>query len=221
MTTRTLFLTEELYHYMNANSLHEPQVLQELRERTASLPNSIMQICPEQGQLMRLLIELMGARRTIEVGVFTGYSSLSVALALPADGYILACDINEEWTQIARESWLKAGVANKIDLVLAPALDTLNDALARGEANTYDFAFIDADKTNYKFYFEKCLELVRPGGLIAFDNIFFHGKVAHVDTTDTNALALHELNLELHKDERVSISIVPIGDGLTLAMKRK
>jgi predicted O-methyltransferase YrrM len=179
----------------------------------------MMQIAPEQGQFMALLIQLMGAKKTLEVGVFTGYSSLAVALALPSDGKIIACDTNEEYTAIARHYWQKAGVADKIDLRIAPALDTLDELIAQGQANTFDFAFIDADKSNYDNYYERALQLVRPGGLIAIDNVLWGGKVADRNVQDNRTKAIRELNQKLHQDKRVTISLVPIADGLTLARK--
>jgi predicted O-methyltransferase YrrM len=179
-----------------------------------------MQISPEQGQLMQLLVRLMGARRTLEVGVFTGYSSLAVALALPEDGRILACDLSEEYTAIARRHWQAAGVAHKIELVIGPALATLDARLARGEAGRYDFAFIDADKGNYTGYYERALELVRPGGLIAVDNTLWGGAVADETDHSDDTVALRRFNQQLLGDGRVDLSLVPIGDGLTLARRR-
>ena len=178
-----------------------------------------MQIAPEQGQLMALLARLVGARRTIEIGVFTGYSALCVALALPDDGMVLACDIDEATTRIGLPHWEAAGVAHKIDLRLAPALETLDAQLAQGQAGRYDFAFIDADKTAYDAYYERCLQLVRAGGLIAIDNVLWNGAVAQPAQTDDTA-ALQALNDKLLRDARIDLSLVPIGDGLTLARKR-
>jgi caffeoyl-CoA O-methyltransferase len=186
-----------------------------LREATRDHPHAGMQISPDQGQLMALLVRLMGARRTIEIGVFTGYSALAVALALPPDGRILACDISEEFTAIGRPFWQRAAVAQKIDLVLAPAMATLDARAAGGEAGTYDFAFIDADKVNYDGYYERCLQLVRAGGLIAVDNVLWSGRVAGPAQD-----ALQRFNRKLHADERVDLSLLPVGDGLTLARKR-
>jgi caffeoyl-CoA O-methyltransferase len=195
-------------------------VLRRLRDETAALPNARMQIAPEQGQFMALLGRLMGARRCLEVGVFTGYSSLAVALALPDDGRIVACDVSEEWTAVARRHWSAAGVAHKIDLRLAPALDTLEGLLADGEAGTYDFAFLDADKENYLRYYELALELVRPGGLIVADNTLWSGRVADPANDEASTVGLRRFNEQLHRDGRVDLSLVPIGDGLTLARKR-
>jgi caffeoyl-CoA O-methyltransferase len=179
-----------------------------------------MQISPEQGQFMRLLIQLIGAKKTLEVGVFTGYSSLSVALALPADGKIIACDVSEEFTAIARRYWQEARVAEKIDLRLAPALETLDELLATGQAKTFDFAFIDADKENYDAYYERSLQLIRPGGLIAIDNVLWSGRIADPHIQDESTQAIRALNQKLRNDERVTLSLIPIGDGLTLALKR-
>jgi caffeoyl-CoA O-methyltransferase len=179
-----------------------------------------MQISPEQGQFMALLVKLIGARRTLEIGVFTGYSALSVALALPDDGKIVACDVNEEWTTMARKFWQKAGVAHRIDLRLAPALQTLDALLAEGGAGQYDFAFIDADKTGYAAYYERCLQLMRRGGLIAVDNTLWSGSVVDPSVQDDDTRALRAFNDQLHGDERIDLSLLPVGDGLTLARKR-
>jgi predicted O-methyltransferase YrrM len=190
-----------------------------LREATRTHPRAQMQISPEQGQFMALLVKLIGARRCIEVGVFTGYSALSVALALPADGRVLACDISDEFTAVGKPFWQRAGVAHKIDLRLAPALQTLDACLSAGEAGHYDFAFIDADKTGYDDYYERCLQLLRPGGLVAIDNVLWGGAVAHAaDSADTRALQV--LNDKLHRDERIDLSMLPLGDGVSLARKR-
>lgn len=219
MTRQTLPLDDSLYEYLLANSLREHPELAALREATRTHPRAGMQIAPEQGQLMALLVKLLGARRTIEIGVFTGYSALAVALALPDDGRILACDISDEYTRVAREYWQRAGVAHKIELVLAPAAQTLAARIAAGEAQTYDFAFIDADKTGYDGYYEQCLQLLRAGGLIAIDNVLRGGAVARpADSDDTRAL--QALNAKLHRDERIDLALVPIADGLTLARKR-
>jgi len=219
MANRTLNLDDSLYAYVLAHSLREHPAQTALREATKAHPHAAMQIGPEQGQFMALLVRLIGARRTIEIGVFTGYSALSVALALPADGYVLACDISDEYTRIGKPYWEAAGVAHKIHLTLAPARSTLDARLANGDANAFDFAFIDADKTGYDDYYERCLALVRPGGLIAIDNVLWSGAVARPATTaDTSAL--QALNDKLHRDERIDVSLLPLGDGLTLARKR-
>ena len=220
MSNETVSITPALNDYIRRVSLREHAVLRELREKTAGHPAAGMQISPEQGQLMALLAGLMGARRCIEVGVFTGYSSLAVALALPEDGRILACDINEEWTGMARRFWEKAGVAYKIELRLAPAADTLRDVYSAGHADSFDFAFIDADKENYGVYYEAALSLVRPGGLIAVDNTLWDGAVIDETAQDSDTLAIREFNEKIAGDQRVDVSLVPIGDGLTLARKR-
>jgi predicted O-methyltransferase YrrM len=219
MSSKPTPLTDALYAYLLAQSLREPALLRELREKTASMPHGGMQISPDQGQFMALLVRLMGARRTLEVGVFTGYSSLSVALALPEDGRIVACDVSAEWTAIAREYWKKAGVEKKIELKLAPATETLDRLLADGGAGAYDFAFIDADKGNYLAYYERCLKLMRRGGLIAVDNVLWNGWVADAAHDESDTKAIREFNERLHADRRVALSMVAIGDGLTLALK--
>ena len=220
MSKRSLNLDDRLYDYLLNISLREPEILQELRRETANHPMSQMQIAPEQGQFMALLVQLMGATKTLEVGVFTGYSSLVVALALPPQGRIIACDVSDEFTAIARRYWQLAGVEDKIDLRIAPALETLDHLLATGQANTFDFAFIDADKSNYDNYYERALQLVRPGGLIAIDNVLWSGQVADLTVQDTRTKAIRALNEKIHQDERVMVSVVPIADGLTLALKR-
>ena len=192
----------------------------ELREATRNMPHSGMQIGPEQGQFMAFLVRLLGARRTIEVGVFTGYSALSIALALPADGRMVACDVNEEWTAMARKYWAKANVADRIDLHLAPALQTLDKLITAGEAGRYDFAFIDADKSNYLGYYERCLVLLRKGGLMAVDNTLWSGAVADPSNSDRDTVAIRAFNDAVHADQRVELSMLSIGDGLTLAMKK-
>jgi predicted O-methyltransferase YrrM len=219
MSKQTLGLEQSLYDYLLSVSLREPTILTQLRQETSQLPMSRMQISPEQGQFMALLVKLIGAKKTLEVGVFTGYSSLVVALALPADGKIVACDVSEEYTSVARRYWQQAGVADKIDLHIAPALETLDNLLTTGEAGTFDFAFIDADKSNYNNYYERCLELIRPGGLIAIDNVLWSGKVADTEIQDNQTNKIRDLNRKLHEDSRITLSLVPIADGLTLAMK--
>ena len=221
MSRRTLALDDRLHDYVVQHNREHPE-LAKLREATASHPRAGMQISPEQGALLQMLVRLTGARRTIEVGVFTGYSALAVALALPPDGRILACDVSDEYTRVGRPYWERAGVASKIDLVLEPALHTLDARLATGEAGRYDFAFIDADKASYDGYFERCLKLLRVGGLIAIDNVLWSGRVAGpVDAaSDPDTAALQLLNSKLQSDERVDLALLPIGDGLTLARKR-
>ncbi len=220
MGTRTIGLDDALQGYLHRASLREPEPLQRLREETARLPHARMQISPEQGQLMGLLVELVGARRALEVGVFTGYSSLCVALALPADGELVACDVSAEWTAMAERYWQLCGVSHKVRLHLAPASETLARLVANGEAGTYDFAFIDADKPRYGEYYERCLELLRPGGLVAVDNALWSGRVADDAVQDGGTRAIRALNERVHGDERVTASLVPIGDGMLLARKR-
>jgi caffeoyl-CoA O-methyltransferase len=219
MAHRTLQLDDALYDYVLAHSLREHPAQVALREATKAHPHAGMQIGPEQGQFMALLARILGARRAIEIGVFTGYSALTVALALPDGGYLLACDVSDEYTRIGKPYWQAAGVAHRIDLRIGPALQTLDARLAAGEAGAYDFAFIDADKTAYDAYYERCLELVRQGGVIVIDNVLWSGSVARpAKTADTKAL--QALNDKLHRDERVDLSLLPIGDGITLARKR-
>src|SRR5258705_7938454 len=220
MSSKPLELSGDLWDYIREMSLREPDVLRRLREETAPLPLARMQISPEQGQFMGMLMRLLNARRTIEVGVFTGYSSISVALALPDDGKIIACDVSEEWTSIARRYWREAGVASKIDLRLQPAVETLDALLAEGRAGAFDFAFIDADKSNYLNYYERCLQLIRPGGLIAIDNVLWHGDVINAEKQDEDTQAIRAFNKRVNQDNRVWVSMLPISDGLTLAMKK-
>jgi len=220
MSRRTLTMTDPLYEYLLASSLREPPLLQQLREETARMPNAQLQLSPEQGQFLAFLVRAIGARRTLELGVFTGYSALCVALALPPDGRVVACDVSEEWTSIARRYWDAAGVAAKIDLRIAPALQTLDDLIAEGEAGAFDFAFIDADKDTYPAYYERCLTLLRPGGVIAIDNVLRNGCVADPADQRPGTVAMRAFNAHLHRDERIDLSLLPIGDGLTLARKR-
>jgi len=212
--------TKAVTAYIDDVSVREPDVLARLRAETEKNPKAGMQISPLQGRFMALLAEMVGARRCLEVGTFTGYSSLVIALALPPDGKLIACDINEAWTAIARRYWAEAGVAHKIDLRLAPATETLDRLLADGQAGTFDFAFIDADKENYDGYYERALRLVRPGGLITIDNVLWGGWVADASKRDRDTLALKKLNRKLRDDARISLSLLPIGDGLTIALKR-
>ena len=220
MSSRTLGLDDRLYDYFLSHSLREPAILTRLRDETVKMAEGRMQISPEQGQFMALLVELTGARRTLEVGTFTGYSALAVALALPADGRIVACDISDEFTSVGRPYWAEAGVADKIDLKIGPALETLDAMLQDGAAGSFDFMFIDADKPNYIGYYERGLELLRPGGLMAVDNVLWSGAVADPAQDDEDTVAIRALNEALHEDERVTLAMVPIGDGLTLARKR-
>ncbi len=220
MGKQTFGLEKNLYDYLLSVSVQEPEVLKQLRQETAQHPLEQMQIAPEQGQFMALLVQLMGAKKTLEIGVFTGYSSLVVALALPADGKVVACDVSEEYTAIARRYWQQAGVGDKIDLHIAPAVETLDRLLATGEAESFDFAFIDADKSTYEEYYERSLQLVRKGGLIAIDNVLWSGRVADPQVQDNRTNKIRALNQKLHQDPRIILSLVPIADGLTLALKR-
>jgi len=219
MSNKTFTLSDDLYAYLFDQSVREPDVLRRLREETARDAMARMQIAPEQGQLMQLLVRLMGARRYLEVGVFTGYSSLAVALALPTDGRIVACDVSESWTKVARRYWAEAGVTEKIDLRLAPALQTLDGLIAGGASGSFDFAFIDADKTSYRAYYERALTLIRVGGLIAVDNTLWEGRVAEPKVRDADTQAIRDFNQHLRHDQRVHLCLIPIGDGLSLALK--
>jgi predicted O-methyltransferase YrrM len=219
MSRTTNALPDSIYQYLCSVSLREPALLAELREVTRTLPRATMQLSPEEGQFLSLLIKLTGARKCLEVGVFTGYSSTCIALALPPEGRLLACDVNVEWTTIARQYWEKAGIANKIDFRLGPGIDILDALLADGQAGTFDFAFIDADKSNYLNYYERALKLVRSGGLIGIDNTLWYGKPADPAVNDPDTEAIREVNRRVHADTRVTMSLVPIGDGLTLALK--
>ena len=220
MSNRTLSLTDPVYDYLLAHSLREDAIARALRETTSGHEWARMQIAPEQGQFMTLLAELIGARRMIEVGTFTGYSALCLARALPADGRLVCCDISEEWTAIGIPYWEQAGVRERIELRIAPGVETLDALLAEGGAGQFDLAFVDADKTNYLNYYERCLVLLRPGGLLMFDNTLWGGAVADAAQQDADTVALRALNERLHGDGRISLSLVPIGDGLTLARKR-
>lgn len=220
MSSRTIQVTERLHTYLMDYGVREPELMQRLRRETASLPGAGMQISPEQGQFMALLAELTGARRVIEVGTFTGYSALAVARVLPADGMLVACDVNAETTAIGMRYWQEAGVAERIDLRIAPAAETLQGLLDDGQAGSFDMAFIDADKSGYAAYYELCLQLLRPGGVILVDNVLWGGRVADAAATDEDTLAIRALNGQIRRDERVSMTIVPIGDGLTMARKR-
>jgi len=220
VSTRTLPLTPELQAYLVDVTLREPEVGRRLRAETGRLPDPELQIAPEQGQFMRLLVELLGARRALEIGTFTGYSALCVAAALPVDGQLICCDINAEWTAIAQRYWAQAGLADRIELRLAPALQTLEALLAAGQGGTFDFAFIDADKENSDAYYERVLTLLRPGGLVAIDNAFSGGRVVAPTPDQAKAQAMAQLNRKIQADPRVSFSLVPIGDGLMLVRKR-
>ena len=220
MSRKTLSLTPRLYDYLLSVGVRQHPVLEQLAADTARMPEAEMQISPEQGAFMALLVELTGAKRCLEVGVFTGYSALAVALAMPEDGRLLACDVNEKWTAIARTYWAEAGVEDKIHLHLAPALETLDNFLAEGIAGSFDFAFIDADKTEYAAYYERALELLRPGGLMVVDNVLCGGKAADPANTSADTLSRRDFNASLYQDERITLSMIPVADGLTLAVKR-
>ena len=222
MSSQTIQMTAALREYLLARGTRESAAAQALRKETARRFErwSAMQICPEQGAFMALLVRLIGARRTIEVGTFTGYSALVVAAALPADGQVVACDVSEEWTTLGQRFWRQAGVAAKIDLRLRPAVETLDALIANGEAGAFDFAFIDADKANYDTYYERCLTLLRPGGLVAIDNALWGGRVADAQANDEATAAIRALNEKVHGDARVDAALLPLGDGLSLALKR-
>jgi predicted O-methyltransferase YrrM len=220
MANSYLGLDDRIEDYLIKNSSREPDVLRRLREETvATNPQAEMAVGPIQGQFMALLVKLIGAVKALEVGVFTGYSSLCTALAMPPNGRIVACDVSDEWTSVARRYWAEAGVADKITLRLGPAVETLDELLRDGQANTFDLAFIDADKPNYDNYYERALKLVRRGGLIIFDNMLWSGKVADPSVQDANTVALRALNEKLHHDERVFMSLLPLRDGISLAVK--
>ena len=220
MANQTIGLSDELATYVREVGVREPDVLARLREETATLPRHGMQIAPEEGAFLAMLVALLGARRCVEVGTFTGYSSLAVALALPEDGSLVCCDVSEEWTSMARRAWEQAGVADRIDLRIAPASETLDQLIAAGQQATYDFAFVDADKSGYDGYYEQLLQLVRPGGLIAFDNTLWGGDVLDEDSDDEDTRALRALNVKLSTDDRISLCLLPVADGVTLARKR-
>ncbi len=219
MSTRPTPLDERLWSYLCEVSLREHPLLAELRAETARLADAECQISPEQGQMMALLARLMGARRALEIGTFTGYSSLAVALVLPGDGRLVCCDMSEEWTAVARSYWQRAGVAHKVELRLGPASETLERMSADGERGSFDFAFVDADKTGYRDYYERCLELLRPGGLAIFDNMLWEGKVADPRARDRDTRAIRELNAFASRDPRVASSLLQVGDGVLLVMK--
>ena len=220
MSSSVLPYSIELRNYLWEKGLDENPVLKRLREETENHPFALMQICPEQGALMANLVRLISAKKAIEVGTFTGYSALAVALALPKNGYLLACDISEEFTSIGKPYWEEAGVSENIDLQIAPAIETLKSKIEDGESNTYDFAFIDADKINYLNYYELCLDLIRPGGVIAIDNVLWGGSVIDSARTDDDTKAIREINDFIASDKRVNISMIPVGDGVTLAVKK-
>jgi predicted O-methyltransferase YrrM len=218
MANKTIPMTEELFGYVLNNWVHEPVILKRLREETATMPNAGMQISPDQGQLMAVITKLLNVKSYLEVGVFTGYSSLSVALALPSDGHVVACDVSEEFTSMARRYWTEAGVAGKIDLRIAPAIQTLGNLIREGRG--FDMAFIDADKPGYSGYYEQCLQLVKPGGLILVDNVLWSGRVADPEQRDESTILIREFNRKLHEDDRIDLALIPIADGLTVARVR-
>jgi predicted O-methyltransferase YrrM len=220
MSNRSLGLDDRLHDYLLAHSLRESDVKRRLRDITADHEWARMQISPEQGQLMALLVEIAGVRRALEIGTFTGYSALCLAEAMGPQGRLICCDLSEEWTSIGRPFWEEAGVASRIDLRIGPALATLDQLLARGMGESFDLAFIDADKEAYPAYYERCLDLVRPGGIILFDNMLWYGRVADPSDDEADTVAIRAMNDRLHRDERISLSLVPIGDGLTIARKR-
>lgn len=220
MSRYSKFIEPGIAEYISQHGSAEPELARQLREQTAQMAQANMQISAEQGQLLQLLLRLMGARRCLEIGVFTGYSSLLAALALPADGCIIACDISREWTDIARDWWQRAGVADKIDLRLQPASVTLQELLDDGQAGSFDFAFIDADKTGYDEYYELGLQLLRPDGLLMFDNVLWSGRVLLESVQDDDTAALQRLNAKLVDDQRVQVLMLAMADGITLALKR-
>jgi len=220
MTTKPLCITEDLIHYVRAMQPDEPEILKRLGQETDTYPEAGMRIGWDEGRFLMLLARLIQARRTIEIGVFTGYSALCAALALPEDGRVLACDVSESWTTVARRYWREANVDHKIDLRLGDALTTLDGLLGSGLTGVFDMAFIDADKVNYQNYFERCLELLRPGGLIAVDNTLWYGRVIDQAVQDENTRAIRAFNERLRKDPRVEACLTAVGDGLTLAVKK-
>ena len=220
MSSSTIGLSNELRKYMLDVSFRDDDILRQLREETLTLKEAQMQISPEQGSLLSILTKILNAKKTLDIGVFTGYSSLVVARELPNDGLVVACDTSIEWTSIAKKYWKLAGVDNKVDLRLAPAIETLEKLIEEGQGSTYDFSFIDADKINYQSYYEYSLTLVKPGGIIAIDNVLWSGQVIDESDSEPATRAIRSFNEKLYQDDRVSISMVPIGDGLTLAYKK-
>ena len=220
MSAKTIQMDDQLLEYLRQNAVREPKVLQELREETQRLPNAGMQISSEQGQLMAMLVKLVNARKIIEVGTFTGYSSTVMALAMPPEGQLIACDVSEEYTRMARKFWQKAGVEQKVQLILGNAKESLKQLLEADEQEAFDLAFIDADKTAYVDYYECCLQLLRPGGLVLVDNVLWGGQVADSSNHDVDTEALRIFNAALSSDQRIDLCMVPIGDGLTVARKR-
>jgi len=221
MTIKALSLDEKLYIYLLSVSFRETDLLQKLRVETRALPEFNMQITPEQGQFLGLLAKIIGAKKVLEVGVFTGYSSLSTLLALPPEGRLVACDINEVWTAMAERYWTLAGVRHQVELRIGPAIDSLNELIKAGESDTFDMAFIDADKSHYRDYYEAALRLVRVGGLIVIDNLLWSGKVADPKVNDPDTLAIRDINDRLHRDERIDYSLIPMADGIGVARVRE
>jgi predicted O-methyltransferase YrrM len=220
MTSKSIGLPNDVYDYVLAHGVREPEILARLREETASHPMAQMQIEPLQGAIFRLLVELLDARSYVEVGTFTGYSSLAVALAMPPDGRLVCCDVSEEYTNVARRYWTEAGVADRVDLRIGPGVDGLDSLLAEGRASTFDLAFIDADKKSYPDYYERIVQLLRPGGLVALDNVLWGGEISDPTKTDRDTLALRAVNERVRDDERVTQVLLPVADGMTLARKR-
>ena len=220
MTSKSIGLPDDVYDYVLAHGVREPGILARLREETATHPMAQMQIEPLQGAIFRFLVELLDARSYLEVGTFTGYSSLAVALAMPADGRLVCCDVSEEYTNVARRYWAEAGVADRVDLRIGPGIDSLDGLLADGRENTFDLAFIDADKKSYPDYYERCLRLVRPGGVVVLDNVLWGGEIADMTKQDRDTLALRAVNELVRDDERVTEVLLPVADGMTLARKR-
>ncbi len=220
MGNETLLIESTIDSYIKNTSLRENEVLIRCREETSNLKQSRMQLSPEQGQLLSFLVELIKAKKSIEIGTFTGYSALCVALALPEDGCLVACDISERWTSIAQRYWIEAGVQKKIDLRIGSALETLDKLITIEGESTYDFALIDADKENYEQYYERLLILVRPGGLITIDNVLWSGKVADPQNQEGTTVAIRSLNEKILRDNRVTLTMLPVGDGMTVVMKK-
>lgn len=220
MSTASIGVSEELNDYLLSVSLRDDDISRRLREETAAMPRSEMQIAPEQGQFMAMMVELTQAKRIIEIGTFTGYSALSMARALPPDGELVTCDISQEWASVGQRYWEEAGLSDRIRLRVGPAVDTLDQLIESHGTGSFDLAFIDADKENYGAYYEKCLQLVRKGGLIMIDNVLWEGQVIDPLVNDVHTKAIRELNNFVHDDERVTISMIPLADGLTLARKR-
>jgi predicted O-methyltransferase YrrM len=219
MNAKTIGLPDNVQDYLVRWGVREAPILARLREETASHPRAVMQIAPEQGALFAILVELLGARQCLEIGTFTGYSSLAVMLAMPADGRMVCCDVSEEYTATARRYWAEAGVADRVDLRIAPAVETLDALIAEGRSGTFDLAFIDADKSGYPAYYERCVELVRPGGLITLDNVLWSGDVADPRVDDKDTQTLRQVNEIIAGDPRVHHVMLPIADGMTIARK--